>query len=132
MTSPGFFWKKSVASLFALVLVLGAVAPAQAGLIGTERVLGQARADEARQEVVAMIERQAVSDRLEAMGVSPRLAKERVARMSDAEIRRLHGRLESAPAGGEILGLAVLVFVVFVITDAVGATDIFPFIHEVD
>ena len=34
------------------------------------------------------------------------------------------------PAGG-ILGAIVLIFVVFVITDAIGATDIFPFVRPV-
>jgi hypothetical protein len=30
-----------------------------------------------------------------------------------------------------VLGVIVLIFVIFVITDVIGATDIFPFIHPV-
>ncbi len=35
-------------------------------------------------------------------------------------------------AGGDsVLGVILLIFIVFVITDAIGATDIFPFVHPV-
>jgi hypothetical protein len=35
------------------------------------------------------------------------------------------------PACAGIISTVVLVFVVFVITDVIGATDIFPFVHPV-
>jgi hypothetical protein len=46
-------------------------------------------------------------------------------------VQQLNNHLTELPAGGDILGLAVLVFLVFVLTDVIGATDIFPFIHPV-
>jgi hypothetical protein len=46
-------------------------------------------------------------------------------------VARINQRLAELPAGGDVLGVIVLIFVIFVITDVIGATDIFPFIHAV-
>ena len=51
--------------------------------------------------------------------------------MTDAEISELNKRLADMPAGGDAVGVIILLFVIFVITDMLGATDIFPFIHPV-
>ena len=39
-------------------------------------------------------------------------------------------RLDRLPAGGDLLTIALIAFVVLVILDAVGVTDIFPFIKS--
>jgi len=120
----------AIAAVMALASLVQAPA-AQAGLVGTEQVLAQAEQTSKRAEVVAMLERDGVRAQLEAMGVAPEAARARVARMTDAEVAELHGRIEDKRAGG-IHHVALTVFIVFVITDAVGATDIFPFIEPVD
>ena len=75
-----------------------------------------------------MLERDEVRGQLQAMGVSAELAAERVARMTDAEVRMLNERLDELPAGAGALGVLLFLFVLFVITDALGVTDIFPFV----
>lgn len=124
--------KKFCGALCAAFLFASATAPAQAALVGTGEVLSEARAQVDRQELVDAIERDEVSTRLEAMGVDPADARARVQRMTDAEVASLQQRIDQAPAGGDALGVVLVVFLVFVITDVVGATDIFPFINEVD
>jgi hypothetical protein len=52
--------------------------------------------------------------------------------MTGDEIAQLNQQINELPAGGDILGILVLVFIIFVITDVIGATDIFPFIHPVN
>ena len=44
---------------------------------------------------------------------------------------RAGGDFDELPAGGDVLGVILVVFIVFVITDVIGATDIFPFIKPV-
>jgi hypothetical protein len=100
-------------------------------LVKTDDVLVEAEQNSKRAHVIDMLERDAVRAQLEAMGVAPKAARARVARMTDAEVAELHGRIEDKRAGG-IHHVALTVFIVFVITDAVGATDIFPFIEPVD
>lgn len=124
--------KRFVAQCLAALLFASVVTPAWAGMVGTDRVLEGARAEAARAEVVELIERDAVREQLQAYGVSAERAKERVARMTDAEVRQLQGRIEEARAGSGFLGVALIVFIVFIITDAIGATDIFTFVQPVD
>lgn len=124
--------KKICGALCAGFLFASATLPAQAALVGTGEVLSEARAQVDRQELVEAIERDEVSARLEAMGVDPADARARVERMTDAEVATLQQRIDQMPAGGDALGVVLVVFLVFVITDALGATNIFPFINEVD
>jgi hypothetical protein len=126
------YWKKAVAAACAGLLLVATAAPAQAAMVGTEQVLADARVETQRAELVQMIERDEVRQQLEAMGVDPAHAKERVQRMTQSELAQLHGRMNEAAAGGDALGVALVVFIVFVITDVIGATDIFPFIHPVE
>ena len=80
---------------------------AQAGMIGTDQVA-------ARATVGGFVERAEVAARLQAYGVSPQEARERVAALSDAEVADLAGRVESLPAGG-VAGLLWIIVVVLLI-----------------
>lgn len=65
------------------------------------------------------------------MGVDESLVKERINNLTSEELAQLNTQIDELPVGSGIVGLAVFVFVVFVITDAIGATDVFPFVHKV-
>ena len=101
--------------------------PAQAGLLSTESVAAAG----SRDRIAVILERADVQSRLEAFGVSPTDVKARVAAMSDAEAAQLAGQIDSLPAGGDVLGAIVLVFLVLLITDILGFTKIFPFTRSV-
>jgi hypothetical protein len=116
----------------ALMLLFVATAPAHAGMVGTDEVLGTVEAKDQRAELVALIERDDVRDQLVEYGVDPVNAQMRIQNMTDAEVAQLHGRIDELPAGSaSVVGAALVVFIVFVVTDVIGATDIFPFIHPV-
>jgi hypothetical protein len=101
---------------------------AQAALVSTGSVVQKTEAAAARQKVTAV--RQA----LKAWGIAPEEAAARVQTMSDAEVQRLAARVDNLPAGGDavgaIIGAAVLIFIILLITDIVGVTDVFPFVHK--
>ena len=62
------------------------------------------------------------------MGVDPRLARERVDALTDAQIERIAGRFEQLPAGGaSVVGVLFAVFVILLVTDILGLTRVFPF-----
>lgn len=124
--------KTTFATVCSALLLTMTALPASAAMVGTDRVLGSASLEADRAELVSMLEREDVREQLGAMGVDPDAAQERVSRMTDAEVARLKDRIGELPAGQDALGVALVVFLVFVITDVVGATDIFPFIHPVD
>lgn len=75
--------------------------------------------------------RSGLSEALTQHGVAAQDAHSRVALLTNDQVVMLNGKLADMPAGGDILGVAVLIFLVFVITDAIGATDIFTFVDPV-
>jgi hypothetical protein len=105
-----------------------------AAMIGTESVLDAARANQARQQINRILEREDVQKALRAQAVSAQEAKARVDALSDAEVVDLAAKLDQAPAGGDALGAilfaALFVFLVLLITDIAGYTDIFPFVKK--
>jgi len=107
------------------------VLPAQAAMVGTASVIQTETSRVDREQLAQMLERDDVRQQLQAMGVQPEVAKKRIAMMTDAEVASLNQRLEEMPAGSDALGILLFILLVFVITDIIGATDIFPFIHPV-
>jgi len=124
--------KRWLATLCSALLLSMTALPATAAMVGTDQVLGNASLEAERAELVSMLEREDVRDQLAAMGVDPDAAQERVARMTDAEVAALKDRMGELPAGQDALGVILVVFIVFVITDVIGATDIFPFVNSVE
>jgi len=126
-----------------VVLFLTAVGPlpaVQAAMIQTDQVqTGEvlesvpqhADAADDRRAVEAFLAREDVRAEMRALGVDPQEAEARVAAMSDAEVQQLAGKLQDAQAGegplGALIGAAVFVFVVLLITDILCFTDVFPF-----
>ena len=113
---------------------------ARAALVGTEQaVVGQGAAAVAagaaeRQRVLAFVQREDVRRQMEELGVDPAEAEARVGRLTDEEVRRIAGQLDRLPAGqgavGALLGAALFVFLVLLLTDLLGLTDVFPFVRR--
>jgi hypothetical protein len=67
-------------------------------------------------------------ERMQALGVSPQAARDRVDALNDEEVAALADRLDQLPAGGtDVLTVALIVFLVLLLTDILGYTKIFPF-----
>lgn len=120
-----------IAAMLAFSMPLGA---AQAALVGTDRVIEQTEIAADRGRIEAFFAREDVQRQLAARGVDADEAAARVASLSDAEIARIAERIDAMPAGqgavGSIVGAALVVFLVLLITDLLGYTDIFPFIKK--
>lgn len=82
-----------------------------------------------RSQLMQALAREDVQSQLQALGVSPAQAEARIAALTDAEVRTLEKQMADLPAGGDALGIIVLVFLVLILTDLLGATDVFPAIH---
>jgi hypothetical protein len=104
---------------------------AMAALVGTERVFDAERVQNARELIHGLMAREDIQAALVREGIDPREAQARAESLSDAEAVRLAGAIETLPAGGSSLGLIVgailLVFILLLITDILGYTDVFPF-----
>ncbi len=123
-------------SLIAIVFALTAipVPAAQAKLVSTQTLAAGAAADNARARIEAMLERAEVQAQLVALGVDPQAAHDRVAALSDAQAKTLAKHIDNTPAGGSTLtflvGIGLVVFLVLLVTDILGFTDVFPFVKK--
>ena len=110
---------------------LAAPMPASAGMISTDQVIAATTADPDRVRVQEFLSRDDVARQMVDLGVDPAETRQRVAALSDQEIARIAGRIDTVPAGegvGTLIAIAGIVFVVLLITDFVGATDVFTFV----
>ena len=83
---------------------------ASAGMIGAE----QAAAPVDRGAIVSVLNRAETAAQLQAAGVDPQMARERVARMTDQEVQALAQDMQNAPVGAGMDGGAWLAVVVVV------------------
>jgi len=120
------------ALLVVAMMVFGVHAQAHAGLVGTEAVIAAEQAMLDRAELLAALDQVEVRDRLVSLGVDPEVARERVAALSDDELRQMAEHMDQLPAGGigSVVGALVFVFIVLLVTDILGFTDVFPFVKK--
>lgn len=126
---------RMVARLMAAVMIVVSlpIGYAQAGMVSTDQVLDAAELQQTREEIIQFLARDDVRQQMEALGVDPDEASERAANMTDEEVMQIAGQLEQLPAGqdalGAILGAILIIFVVLLVTDILGLTNIFPFVR---
>lgn len=106
----------------------------QAELVTTEQVVNQAVGDGEHDRVAAFLARDDVQQQMIALGVDPAEAKARIDGLSAAEIDQIAGQLDRLPSGegfvGPIVAGIVIVFLVLLLTDILGFTDVFPFVKK--
>ena len=123
MLKPG---KLIQTSFITLILCAGLGQSVQAGLVGTQDLVSNPALS---QDIPSL--RQSIVQQLVDLGVESEQAHVRVAGLSNAQVSEISGRINELPAGADVGGVLLTIFIVFVITDVIGATDIFPFIHPV-
>jgi hypothetical protein len=99
-------------TLCRLLIVLMAWMPvhfAQAGIISTDQVVASAQAD--RAAVLNLISRSDVASQMQAMGLDAATAKDRVAALTDDEVRSLADKLQALPAGADGTAIVILILI---------------------
>jgi hypothetical protein len=107
------------------LLSLGLAQASGAAMIGTQQVI-QSEARGARiARVETILARQDVARQLLMFGVDPPAVQSRVGNMTDAELLALEGGLDRHVAGGDAVAIVGVVFIVLIILELMGITDIF-------
>lgn len=123
----------SVALAFFMLLISGPFQSVYAAMVGTETVLDSARGQQARDYLKQLLARQDIQNALAAQGIDSREAKARIDSLSDAEAVNAADKFDQLPAASgffeTLLIVAFLVFLILLITDIAGYTDIFPFVR---
>ena len=120
-------FRSSLSMLLAYsILLIGPGSAARAGVIATEDLVLPAAPD-------VLSNRDALVRDLVRLGVDPAEAQRRVDALTPEQVAAVQGRLNQLPAGGfvgEVVGALLIVFLVLLITDIVGLTDVFPFVKK--
>jgi hypothetical protein len=121
-------FKKILAhTLITALVFLGFTQSVQAAMISTEQVVTVAAAQQNRAKIAATIARPDVQAELQKMGISTDEAQARVAALTDAETASIAHQVDSLPAGGDVVGALIFIFVLLLVTDILGLTKVFPF-----
>ena len=123
--------KRVTSFILSILLINMSFGTATAGMLGNAAIVAQSEQTAGRAALLDQLQRSEVREQLRGMGVQPEAVEARVRQLNNAEVAQLNQQIADAPAGSGVLGLVVLVFIVFVITDVIGATNIFTFIHPV-
>lgn len=93
---------KTLYKLISQLLILSMVLlpfSTQAGMIGTDQAITSATAQANRDKVVEFASRTDVAKQFEALGLNAATAQDRVNAMTQDEINRIAGKIDSLPAG---------------------------------
>lgn len=127
---------RQVALLCAMLMLFYTVAvpAASAAVISSGDMVVSADLLHARETVASFMAREDVRAAFEKQGINPDEAAIRVNNLSDKETIALSEKIETLPAGGDmfstLIAAGLFVFVVLLITDLAGLTDVFPFVRK--
>ncbi len=122
-----YHWMSKIMICLTLVMSLQS-AFVQAGLVSTSAVIEANGASYSKAQLQTALESDELKAQLVKMGVDTDQLNDRVASLTPSEISQLNTHLNEKPAGSSVVGILFAIFVLFVITDAVCATDVFTFV----
>ena len=107
------------------VVCLGFAQVAPAGMISTSDLVDNETRVESLTRIELLLAREDVTRQMVALGVQPQQVMTRLDAMTTAELLELESRFDEQIAGGDALGVIGAVFLVLLILELVGVTDIF-------
>ncbi|MCW4151110.1 PA2779 family protein [Halomonas sp. 18H] len=120
-----------ISPLLIAALVLGSLpavaATSQNELVGTAEALDARTLKDDRQRIHDVLAREDVQRQLALQGVDADEVESRLAALSDAEVSEMAERLDQMPAGASVVGALFAAFVILLVTDILGLTDVYPF-----
>lgn len=100
---------------------------AYAGMMGVDEVAASTQLQDQRANIKSFLERADVVKAMQSEGLDAATAKARVDAMTDQEVQQVSGKIDTLPAGGDILGILFTIFIVLLVTDILGFTKVFSF-----
>lgn len=96
-----------------------------AAMVGTQSAVSTEQRAGYINDIKGWLGQDGVKQQLVELGVDPANASERVAAMTTEELQTLHQQIEELPAGAGVIEVIGIVFVVLLILELVGVTNIF-------
>ena len=119
-------YRHSIVAVLAASLFASSVqSAAYADVISTQQYLTAIDREATLARVDAVLAREEVRAKLEQYGVDSIETEARLAALTDQELEQLATDLENMPAGGDLLAVVGIVFIVLLILELTGVIDIF-------
>ena len=96
-----------------------------AGMVGTDYIVEANAREASLARVEALLARDDVASQLQSLGVDKALLQDRLQGLTNTELASLAGQIDQQVAGGDALAVIGTVFLVLLILELVGVTDIF-------
>lgn len=117
--------KLIVIPLAFIMLFVSAVVPAaEAAVIETEVIFNQQSAI-GKADLTKILAREDVRRELLALGVDPEYVDQRLAALSPTELSQLQQKIDELPAGASALAIIGVLFIVLLLLEVLGVTNIF-------
>jgi hypothetical protein len=114
-----------VVLLLATLPIVSSLPPlAQAAAISTETILNQ-QTQSTHSELRSILARADVRKELVSLGVNPEYAEHRIAALTDYELSQIQQHIGELPAGSSALAVLGAVFLVLIVLELVGVTNVF-------
>lgn len=125
---------RTLARMMAAMMVVISLmsATAQAAMVSTGDIISSASEQETRAQVLAILDQDEARDTLLSLGVAPADVEQRVQDMTSAELQAFSKQVEEMQAGGSAVGVIILIFVILIVLDLLGTTNIFPVIKPIN
>ena len=114
--------RKLISIVFVSLLAFMPVA-SQAGMASSSSVIAE--------DFTYLLDNESLMTELSAMGISEAQLQSRLSTLTLEEQAQLSLNLANMPAGQDILSTVLLIFIIFIITDIIGATDVLPFVNKI-
>lgn len=123
-----FRQSRFIASLLISSILFISVQPVvNAAIVSTSDLVAQQQSQIDKASLLKSFDRKDVQIALSSKGVDIKMAKLRVASMTNEEVRLLNAKIDSLPAAGNIVGTLGFILVILLITDLLGVTDVYSF-----
>ena len=119
--------KTCIMTMAGVFLTASFQTPVIAAMVSSDQLASQAQLQSQRDQVRSLMSRDDVRQAMLGYGVSSDDIDTRINNLTESELLQIQDRLAQLPAGGDgVLGAVVLIFVILILLDVLGTTDIFP------
>lgn len=99
---------------------------ANAGIVSSSDIVAAEQIQLDRSQLRNLLAKQDVQAQLVSMGVDVAAAQARVDTMTEQEVQQLSAKMQEMPAGAGFVETLVLAFLVLVVLEVTGVTDVLP------
>jgi len=97
----------------------------EAKMIDTDTYFSVQQYQDGKMQISEFISRDDIRAKLVEFGVDPQEAEQRIAHLSSEEVQLLQSRIADLPAGAGVIEVIGIVFVILLILELIGVTNIF-------